>query len=358
MIVLFLYVFLGLSFLLTFLDLTNLSFEKKKYIFIFLGLCIIIIETFREGMGYDYDAYLDIYNATPPITDWINRWMELFSGRLTFVELLYLVVNGVVQAFFGNYQLVFFSMACISFFAYYKTITKMTPYIFSTFLVYISTVFFYKELGQIRHGVAMALSLYSVYLLLNGNKKKFLITNTIAVLFHKAVLPSYLLIFLKNIRWKKWNSACVLFGCLVLYIFDISGFLISHIGSISTFAAQTESIENAGVDGLVSLEKFLFPFFVATISVIFLDKGGEKYPYFHIELTMLLLGICIMAAFHGYKEFGQRLSAGLLLSEIFLLPQVCIGVPQKISGKILGWLIVILLCGIYIYHTLQTFPMP
>ena len=72
---------------------------------------------------------------------------------------------------------------------------------------------------------------------------------------------------------------------------------------------------------------------------------------------MLLIGIGIMAIFHGYKEFGQRLSAVFILSEILLLPQVCIGVPRSLIGKIIGWLVVLILCGIYIYHTLQTFPL-
>lgn len=358
MIVSCLYIFLGLAFLFAFFDLTDLGAEKRKYLFLFLCVCAILIETFREGIGYDYDAYIDIYNLTPPITEWIDRWQELFSGRLTFVELVYLAINGIAQSFLGNYEFVFFIMACISFFAYYKAIPKMTPYIFSTFLMYIATVFFYKELGQIRHGVAMALSLYSVCFLVEGSRKKFIFCDIFAVLFHKAVLPVYLLFFLKNFKWKKWMAFGVLAVCVGLYNVDISSILMNYIGSISAFADQTESISNADVDGMVSIEKFLFPLIIAFISIVFLDEGEKKFPYYHIELTMLLIGIGIMAAFHGYKEFGQRLSAAFVLSEVFLLPQVCIGVPKNVFGKIFGWILVLAFCGVYIIHTLQTFPMP
>lgn len=357
MIVSCLYIFLGMSGLFTFFDLTNLNIEKRKYIFLFLCVCAVLIETFRKGIGYDYDAYIDIYNLTPPITMWIDRWQELFSGRLAFVELIYLAINGIVQSFSGTYEFIFFIMACISFFAYYKVIPKMTPYIFSTFFMYIATVFFYKELGQIRHGVSMALSLYSVYLLMGESRKKFIFCDIFAVLFHKAGLPVYLLIFFKNFKWKKWMAFGVLAVCIVFYNFDISNILMNYIGSISAFADQTESIAKADVDGMVSIEKFLFPSMIAFFSIIFLDEGEKKFPYYHIELTMLLMGIGIMAAFHGYKEFGQRLSAVLVLAEIFLLPQVCIGVPKSLLGKFFGWVIVFAFCSIYIIHTLQTFPM-
>ena len=357
MIIYSVYIFLGIAFFLTFFDITNISDEKKKCLFAFLCLWAILIVTFREGIGFDYNAYIDIYNSTPPITEWKERWQFLFSGRLTFVELAYLFINAVTKSIFDIYEIVFFVMAIISFYTYYKTIPRMTRYIFSTFLVYIATVFFYKEMGQIRHGVAMALVLYSIPFLMNSHEKKFIIYNTIAVLFHKAVLPIYILFFFKNLKWKKGIAFGVLIICIFLYNFDFSEFLLNYIGNISIFADQTESIAKADVDGIVSIEKFIFPVMVAGLSIIFLDSGAKKFSYYHIELTMLLIGIGIMAIFHGYKEFGQRLSAAFMLSEILLLPQVCIGIPKRLIGKIIGWLTILALCGIYIYHTLQTFPM-
>lgn len=352
-----LYIFLGLAFFLTFFDITNISDKKRKYVFSFLCILAVLIATFREGIGYDYSSYVDIYNFTPPITEWRERGQNLYSGRLTFVELGYLFVNAVVKSTFDVYEFVFFIMASISFYMYYKAIPEMTKYIFSTFLVYVATVFFYKELGQIRHGVAMALSFYSLYFLINKDRKKFVIYNTIAVLFHKAVLPIYALLFLRKFRWKRGSAFVILIICILLYNIDISNSLLNYIGNVSIFSDKIESIANGDVDGIVSFEKFLFPIIVAVISIIFLDSGSKKFPYYHIELTMLLMGIGIMAVFHDQKEFGQRLSAVLNLSEILLLPQVCIGIPQDLLGKVIGWLVVLSLCGIYIYHTLQTFPM-
>lgn len=144
MIVYLIYAFLGLSFILTFFDLTNISQRKKKFIFLFQCCIALFIVTFRDGAGYDYYAYIDIYDYTPPITDWFTQWGNLFSGRLTFVELGYLVVNGVVKSVFDSYIIVFFIMGAISYYMYYRSFSEMTKYVFSAFLVYIATVFFYR----------------------------------------------------------------------------------------------------------------------------------------------------------------------------------------------------------------------
>lgn len=357
MIIYSLYAFLGIAFFLTFFDITNISDVKRRYLFAFVCLWAILIVTFREGIGFDYDAYIEIYNSTPIITEWKEKWQLLFSGRLTFVEIAYLFINAVVKQIFDIYEIGFFILAIIAFYAYYKAIPQMTMYVFSTFLVYIATVFFYKEMGQIRHGVAMALVLYSIPFLVNNHERKFIVYTTIAMLFHKAVLPVYILLLFKNFKWRKGSAFGILIILILLYNFNFSDFLLNYIGNISIFADQTEAIVKNNLDGIVSIEKFIFPVMTAMISIIFLDSGAKKFSYYHIELTMLLIGIGVMAIFHGYKEFGQRLSAVFILSEILLLPQVCIGVPKSLIGKIIGWLVVLILCGIYIYHTLQTFPL-
>lgn len=357
MIVYLIYAFLGLSFILTFFDLTNISQRKKKFIFLFQCCIALFIVTFRDGAGYDYYAYIDIYDYTPPITDWFTQWGNLFSGRLTFVELGYLVVNGGVKSVFDSYIIVFFIMGAISYYMYYRSFSEMTKYVFSAFLVYIATVFFYKDMGQIRHGLAMALSLYSIQFLVNNNYKKFILYNTLGLLFHKAIFPAYLLLFLKNFRWKKWSAFGVLAISIILYNVDIGESLLGYFGSFSVFMDKTESVLNNGTNGLISIERFLFPVCIAFISILFLDNGTKKFKYYNIELTMLLMGIGIMAVFSGYKEFGQRLSAGLVISETLLLPQVCLSVSKDILGNIIGWIIILMLCGVYIFHTLQAFPM-
>jgi hypothetical protein len=357
MIVYLLPAFLGLSFILTFFDLTNISQRERKILFLFQCCFVLFIITFRDGIGYDYYSYIDIYEYTPPITAWVTQWGNLFSGRLAFIELGYLVVNGIIKSIFDTYIIVFFAMGTISYYVYYKSFPEMTKYIFSTYLVYIATVFFYKDMGQIRHGVAMALSLYSIQFLLSKNNKKFIIYNTLALLFHKAILPVYILLFLKNFRWKRWSAFGALAISIVLYNVDIGGYLLNYLGNFSIFIDKTESVLNNGTDGLINIERFLFPVCIAFISIIFLDNGTQKFKYYNIELTMLLIGIGIMAVFNGYKEFGQRLSAGLVISEALLLPQICLSVPKDILGKIIGWIVILVLCGIYIFHTLQMFPM-
>lgn len=357
MLIIFLYGLIGVSLLLPFIDIVKINYVVKKRIFACVCIWAMLIVTFRDGIGYDYYAYIDIYEMTPPLTDWYYRWEDLFSGRLTFVEIGYLFINALVQATVMDPTIVFFFMSAITFFIYYKTIPEMTHYIFSSFLLYIATVFFYKEMGQIRHGLSTALCLLAVYYLSQRNKKLFLIWNTVAVMFHKTALAIYLMFLLQKLKWNRLGASIALIACAILYNIDITNTLLGHIGAISLFADQTEAISKTDVDGLVSMEKFLFPFLIGLLSVVSLSSLEKKYKLFHLELTMLISGLLVMAAFHGYKEFGQRISSAFLLSEIFLLPQIMIGLPRDILGKSLGVLLVIAVSAIYIYHTLQTFPM-
>lgn len=335
-------------------DISIIPNKYKKYLFLVILIFAFLLSAFRNGFGVDYDAYIEIYNMTPELPDLFDKWRDLYSTRLFFVENGFLIFNSIIKFIFYDYNFVFFFMAAGTYTLYYYSITNLTRYWFSAFLLYISSLMVIKEMGQIRNGLAIAIALYSLRYLYRNKVGKFIVWNIIGFFFHKVISPIFLLPLFRNIKWKRSYIVITIIFSIILYNISFMNGAIDFLST--TILSDTRLVLLSGDKATFSgigVEKLLFAWIVASGCAIYGDKIRNKNPYYDILVTMLLIGTIILSFFHEYKEFAQRLSSGLLISEIILLPEILIGLNKPIIIKYILSLIYILICGIYLYHTTQ-----
>lgn len=352
MIIASIFLLITLSTITVLADIIEINVKYKKVIFGLLLGFASIIAMFRDGIGVDYDGYRMIYNLTPSIDSWVYEYDLLYSDYLLYLEMGYLVLNGLIKYIFNDYIFVFIIMAGLTMYVYYRTIPKYTPYIFSGWFIYFSTVFFYKEMGQIRHGLAMAIILYSLQYIYKNRLKKFIYLYVIAMLFHKAVALAILLYPLRKVNINVKKTLAMILVSIIVYTTNFLDQILSYLEN--TFFQYTRLMllaNEQGNIGDVGLEKFIFIIGVIIIGLCLKNKL-ENYKYYNIGMLMMLVGLMIMSIFHEYKEFGQRLSACFFLAEIFLLPTFFIGWQKNIINKYIGTILLSMLSIAYILHTM------
>lgn len=354
-ILLMVYILFILSSVFIFLDFTNIKNYYKRIIL--GGLCAFAcgISAFRSGVGFDYYSYVDIYKCTPDFFSLLTDYQKMFTNGLDDIEVGYLLLNSVVKTFVDDFVLVFFAVSIFTFIVYYNAINKMGRFYFASFFIYLSTIFLYKEMGQIRHGIAMAIAFYSIYYLCEGKQIKFIILNVLAVCFHKAVFLIFILLFFKNFKWNKMKIVSGTILSIILIWVDVAGRLLDFFAGEFDHSRIYFAVKNMDLAGQVGIGKFIVPLAVIFISAFFVNKLEKNNKYFHIEISMLIIGLAIMSFFYDFKEFGQRLSAVFIMPIMFLIPQIFIEISDDSVLKYIGIISIAIICWGYFFHTMESF---
>lgn len=338
-----------------FADMINMTNMYRKFLFLTLCVSAALISALRNGSGFDYSSYVNIFDAVPNLIDLINDYELLYVEPLRFVENGFLLVIATVKMFFDDVVVLFaiVSFATLSF--YYKAIPRLNRYVFASFFLYISMIFLFKEMGQIRHGLALALALYSVLYLVNKKYREFILINLIAVCFHKAVLGIFFLLAVKGHTWSKRESLVSIAVATVFLLFDPAKKIINYALFFGEDSRLYYVMNNDSLLGEVSVEKLVVPFLIVIMMIFAKGRMRECTDIYNVEMSMMIFGLLTLTFFHSYKELAQRLSSVYLIAEIIILPQLTIGVSKNYLLKYLGCIVTCIIGVIYIIHTLEEY---
>lgn len=187
-----------------------------RYILV-AGITAILLGV-RYFSGHDYAQYY--YYIIPQIVNNIGKHEVLFS---LITKLIYPI---------GGAFLVIFWITVIDVMFLYKAIDERSPYFTFSILVAIGTLFLPLSLSGIRQGVAMAIFLYAVKYIKQGQLKSYIFWVLIAMGFHLSsalYLPAY---FLRKLKFKL-SLVWVLPVTLILSPFVIK--IINILGSALNF---------------------------------------------------------------------------------------------------------------------------
>ena len=166
-----------------------------------------------SDVGADYIEYVSIFNAVSTIE-------EILDYKINYSEVhgepLYLLINSIIKIFTPNpvYLFLFISFLAVSINLYHYK--KYSPYFVLSICIYFSHIYLYKDMTQIRTGVAAAILLFSIPYIYYHKFFKFSFVVILASMFHYGAFIMYLVYMFYKLKFTKQRVYFVLFISLFI----------------------------------------------------------------------------------------------------------------------------------------------
>lgn len=294
-----------------------------KYLRLAFSLLAIFIYTviagFREvGFSPDDINYSNIfYNivadgggvneaTNEPLFIWLNKIVSFLTSDVSNLFLLFAFLTALLTAssFLLSSQLVILS-----------------------FTLYLSHVFLYRDMIQIRAGLSYSLAMFiiSVYLI-NLNKRWYFYPFTIVPGFiHTSGFLTLFVPFLSKIKYSAKLSWTLILMSLILGLVDF-GKQISEVFSLFDFGAIQSAVNTyvltqnkfnyeLGILNPTTLKQVFWLFlFNLNLKALSQDKSST------LMLWMYTISTCILLLLNNYSTLAARLASLFSISEFFLIP--------------------------------------
>lgn len=309
---------------------------------------LVLIGGFRYDVGFDFESYKDIFDAMPNFlsSNYLNE-VNKIHGEIGFKILISILKSLGLNV----YVFLFVSVIIICLVLNKNSIEKYTDHFFIAFYLYICLYFFGREMGQIRQAIATAISFYSIRFIRDRKFIKFVITVTIASLFHVSsiiILPFYF------ISYKKYNKSFYIIILLLSILFafidwiyiiipvlaDLSPRAFAYISSVYAYKASLFSFQ--------SLRRIL-PSILAIWGLNELNKDNE---YYIISLNLSIFGTFLCLSFHEVGIFVERLFVSLTFVEILIYSYFVDFFKRKIH-RFLYIILIIMFGFVYVVNLLK-----
>lgn len=289
-------------------------------------------------------------------TNYFNLAVEGDTLQKMGVEPLYIALNWMVKHYGYSIHVMFLLIATIAVPPKMVFIKKYAPYVASALMIYYSTVFVIKEMGQIRHGVAIGFALLSFGLMADKRTGLSMLMAFVALQFHYSavcIIPAW---FIVNKRFSNKSLLITLLLILPLILFDTKPFLNAIVKLIPVESVQSK--------GTFYLNSPLYGFAVGIDSSIVLRLAvlfammyyrtamEEKLPRFNTFFNLYFLGICYYILFSSVSEFAQRTSVYFRSLEIAILPGFIL-LGRSIGDRVLIFLLLGLNSVFTLYKLLE-----
>lgn len=300
--------------------------EKSKIIRIYCIFILLLILTFIAGtrtIGVDPDSlqYATLVDGFHSLSG--DYYLQKEPGFWLIVWFSYLF-SDPVKVFFLLYALV---AIIIKFSGFYK----FSPYPFLSILMYIGFYYILQEMTQIRIGLASGFLLYAYYFLAKGDKKRFLITAFISVIFHYSTIILLAFYFLNPN--KKIGLSYLILPVLGFGISQVGGssdiirLLFSVLPSFITYKAGLyfNLQESGGLDNRQSIVFGFGTLFLYGILLFFYFKKSINNSDGDSEKINILLKITSVQIFLGFilsfnSEFSSRIYSYIGVLTFTILP--------------------------------------
>ena len=287
--------------------------RTKKVWYIIVGVYLVLLAGFRNGVGGDTQLYMQDFEYVPSTWGELN---EFISDELTESGYMpgWSILVFLCKRWFDSFYAVQLAQALIVNIGILYLFRQYTTHIFLCTLLYgVSYVFFLFNMEVMREAIAVVLCGIGMHNYLRGEKWKFYLLVGISILFHISALVALLFPFvrLKQINIKTMIMA--FFAALLLFLFSdvIVNYLPSLLGS-----SVNRIVEKIFLYSEITLN--LFGFLENAIRYLIINAGivffaqwsiGEdeqrqkdyiKYMSFYLIITVLICGFIGFSRFRNY----------------------------------------------------------
>lgn len=299
---------------------SELSFEtypkiRVQHFFALLLLAIVI--GFRYEVGVDWLGYKTHFETIKN-----NSFLTLSEQ---YMEPGFFYINKIIASWGLSYEWMFFTIAIITWFFYFKSIPNSILPIFIFFLFV--DEFFFWGMNGVRQFAAMSIWLFSIRFIIDRKLIKYIIFILLASLFHKSVLfliPIYYLPQIKN--FKKYLLLIIFFTSLFI---GSSNLFISFIGNLSIWLGQYFDfiaiynnyldsihfqIDNDVIGGL----GYVFKIIINLILIIVGCDLVKKNPKISIYFILFFIGAILFNLSYNIQLFGRINNYFLIFRPVIL----------------------------------------
>lgn len=315
------------------------SFYRKKNniivwtILITFVIILALIAAFRPSYMPDYKSYYRIFLYPD------------YKGQER-IEIGFLWLVKYIKNFCLDFKLFLFISAFLSISLKVLCIRKLSPYIWCSMLVYLSSKYIAQDLIQMRAAFSAGLLLWAFYFKLKNNLFGFLFSVAFAFLFHYSSIAILLIWFFDTARIKpNIYIFLILFSYIIAYLGISFSFLIKYIpfaGIQNLYMHYTQIKENYNLFSLIFL-------FKVSIGLLFLKNSkrlSESCPYYVLAIKVYSLGLFCYLLLFSISTLASRLAELLQVVEVLLIPLIIFLFNKR---PLLGKGIVILISAIYLF---------
>ena len=313
-----------ISFLLI---LDSFSYKRKSVIEVICISIIIGVVGFREYTGYDFQSYVDIYE----------------SGYFDFgYEPGFVALMNFLRSFDASYNYLFFTFAFFTYYFLYKGIKKFTSYSGISLLIFLLIPgLFLNTLTIIRQELAIVISFFAFYFLINKSYKKYFLLMLIGVSFHYScilVIVFHLIVYKYAYKVK-------------LKAYYLAIFVSVIIGSLNLFNIFNLLLAGGKYASYVEGEPVLFiKLFVLNSMALFylwrFNKLTEQNVWNKYIIAFYVLSVVLINCFSSVITL-TRLSYYFRIFEIILVAEYVYTYNRKVRMPILVGLCLVYL-GVFI----------
>ena len=286
--------------ILSFMEDYMLAWQKALILFA-IGMALVCISTFKPMTTADatnYEVYF--YNDGEAPLNVVTEPTYVYLSRL------YLAMGFGITSIFLTYALIAIPIKL-------SLLWKLTPFIFTSMIVYVGIYYPMHDAVQIRCGVATAFLLWSIVPLQKRQYFRATFLYIIAILFHfssLAFLPILLWGNKKINRTWKYALGASIPCCLLLYFAGYSIFsFVPEFLFQDKLSFYKEMSETGFLDSYVPHKQltFMAEFCLLYVYLIFYDTIEEHCPYAPILVKTLVLSMGFHIMFSEIEVLGSRL---------------------------------------------------
>lgn len=313
------------------------EFRQCRLVFYIIAtLLLIFFAGFRQaGVGPDDFNYVDKFLEVPDITCWISGQFK-YTFAETWMEPGYIFLGSVVRAFTEDYIFLFTAVAFLSIGISSYNYYRYTPFVFLTLVLFFVHTFLYRDINQIRAGVAAAIGLFLIAQLHEKQRFRALLTIGLAGMFHSAALCLLLAYGLSFFRVTRRRLVIGYFIAFALGFIGISSLLLSILPNLGFLTAKVVRYANSGYADTVSLFditniKNSVIFFVM---IFYWDFFKYRVRFFETMMLLYFLAVTWRIALSDLGVLAARIATFFGIVEVLLVPALLYLFRQKIFATI------------------------
>ena len=317
----------------------------SKYIFYWLLLFMAVIGGLRYNVGADFSGYLRMYQSAPALFSGVIGHSQQAHGGLAFY-----FIAGVIKLVGGQAWLLFLTFTIASLSINSLVIRRYAKNFGIAFFLYLCFSFFGRDMGQIRQGLATAISFYSIYYIEKQNPLRFTLTLIIASLFHPVSVIFAPFYFFGRVAAKRYQYVLFLIAGLIIGRLGVLDSLIAYLPGDFIGIGYVGSIRYGASVSIfsASMIRRLLP---AILVLLFYDKffKTRDLPSI-ITSNMVIIGAFLSLIFIDVAIFIERLVVPYLVAEVIIFSNMLTIINNKYWKTL--WVVFCLLYGAYFVYNL------
>lgn len=296
----------------------NTQLVPKLRIQHYLALLIMsFIVGFRFKVGVDWEGYKEYFEhiASDPNLQFTDQTFELG----------YFYLNKIISATGLSYEWMFFTVAFISWYFFFKSISQNLLPILILFIFL--DEFFFWGMNGVRQFMAISIWVYSIQYIINKKFLNYILLIILASMFHVSViilLPLYFIPYIKINKKGLWLSLYLISLILgttnffISFVESIINFMGSKIAIIGLYLYYIETnmlvVDNEILTGF----GFIFKITLNLLILILSNKVTKAYPNTTIYFILFFIGSILFNLSYNIQLIGRINNYFLILRSVVL----------------------------------------